>query len=186
MGNAWYNIPKVGHKSFLLTFSVVLSVEQPSSGGWLCRSAAISGDSWNCSGAVTYSAGLALSLCYTGPAAQVRCTHWSKTAYKCQKLHATLIWLNLDLFTISLISHWVWVCVCVYVCCRSTCLPISDTGGRSLMSLDAFRNPTFRGLFLFLLRGEAGSGDQSHRKSLMFWEICLCAFLLRVRWIVFV
>uniref|UniRef100_A0A8C4DW85 Adaptor related protein complex 5 subunit zeta 1 n=1 Tax=Dicentrarchus labrax TaxID=13489 RepID=A0A8C4DW85_DICLA len=28
--------------------------------------------------------------------------------------------------------------------------------GRCLLSLDAFRNPSFRGLFLFLLRGEAG------------------------------
>uniref|UniRef100_A0A7N9AKR6 Adaptor related protein complex 5 subunit zeta 1 n=1 Tax=Mastacembelus armatus TaxID=205130 RepID=A0A7N9AKR6_9TELE len=39
---------------------------------------------------------------------------------------------------------------------RSICLPISESGGRGLLSLDAFRNPSFRGLFLFLLRGEAG------------------------------
>ncbi|XP_030591483.1 AP-5 complex subunit zeta-1 isoform X2 [Archocentrus centrarchus] len=48
---------------------------------------------------------------------------------------------------------------------RSTCLPISEPGGRGLMSLDAFRNPSFRGLFLFLLRGEAGSGDTIDRLS---------------------
>ncbi|XP_042360654.1 AP-5 complex subunit zeta-1 isoform X2 [Plectropomus leopardus] len=48
---------------------------------------------------------------------------------------------------------------------RSTCLPISEPGGRGLLSLDAFRNPTFRGLFLFLLRGEAGSGDTIDRLS---------------------
>uniref|UniRef100_A0A8P4FWM5 Adaptor related protein complex 5 subunit zeta 1 n=1 Tax=Dicentrarchus labrax TaxID=13489 RepID=A0A8P4FWM5_DICLA len=35
--------------------------------------------------------------------------------------------------------------------------------GRCLLSLDAFRNPSFRGLFLFLLRGEAGSGDTIDR-----------------------
>uniref|UniRef100_A0A669CJH9 Adaptor related protein complex 5 subunit zeta 1 n=1 Tax=Oreochromis niloticus TaxID=8128 RepID=A0A669CJH9_ORENI len=39
---------------------------------------------------------------------------------------------------------------------RSTCLPISEPVGRSFVSLDAFRNPSFRGLFLFLLRTEAG------------------------------
>uniref|UniRef100_A0A8C3G039 Adaptor related protein complex 5 subunit zeta 1 n=1 Tax=Cyclopterus lumpus TaxID=8103 RepID=A0A8C3G039_CYCLU len=39
---------------------------------------------------------------------------------------------------------------------RSTCLPISEPGGRGLLSLDAFRSQSFRGLFLFLLRGEAG------------------------------
>uniref|UniRef100_A0AAQ5Z2N2 Adaptor related protein complex 5 subunit zeta 1 n=1 Tax=Amphiprion ocellaris TaxID=80972 RepID=A0AAQ5Z2N2_AMPOC len=39
---------------------------------------------------------------------------------------------------------------------RSTCLPISEPGGRGLLSLDAFRNPSFRGLFLFMLRGEFG------------------------------
>uniref|UniRef100_A0A3Q0RF28 Adaptor related protein complex 5 subunit zeta 1 n=1 Tax=Amphilophus citrinellus TaxID=61819 RepID=A0A3Q0RF28_AMPCI len=48
---------------------------------------------------------------------------------------------------------------------RSTCLPISEPGGRGLMSLDAFRNSSFRGLFLFLLRGEAGSGDTIDRLS---------------------
>ncbi|XP_051243443.1 AP-5 complex subunit zeta-1 isoform X1 [Dicentrarchus labrax] len=46
---------------------------------------------------------------------------------------------------------------------RSACLPISEPGGRCLLSLDAFRNPSFRGLFLFLLRGEAGSGDTIDR-----------------------
>uniref|UniRef100_A0A8C9XTQ3 Adaptor related protein complex 5 subunit zeta 1 n=1 Tax=Sander lucioperca TaxID=283035 RepID=A0A8C9XTQ3_SANLU len=39
---------------------------------------------------------------------------------------------------------------------RSTCLPISEPGGRGLQSPDAYRNPSFRGLFLFLLRGDAG------------------------------
>uniref|UniRef100_A0A3Q4ADU6 Uncharacterized protein n=1 Tax=Mola mola TaxID=94237 RepID=A0A3Q4ADU6_MOLML len=48
---------------------------------------------------------------------------------------------------------------------RSTCLPISEPGGRGLLSLDAFRNTSFRGLFLFLLRGEAGSGDTIDRLS---------------------
>ncbi|XP_041863698.1 AP-5 complex subunit zeta-1 isoform X2 [Melanotaenia boesemani] len=48
---------------------------------------------------------------------------------------------------------------------RSTCLPISEQGSRGLLSLDAFRNPSFRGLFLFLLRGEAGSGDTIDRLS---------------------
>ncbi|XP_077396307.1 AP-5 complex subunit zeta-1 isoform X2 [Festucalex cinctus] len=48
---------------------------------------------------------------------------------------------------------------------RSMCLPISDSGGRSLASMDAFRNPSFRGLFLFLLRGEAGTGDTIDRLS---------------------
>uniref|UniRef100_A0AAQ5ZTP0 Adaptor related protein complex 5 subunit zeta 1 n=1 Tax=Amphiprion ocellaris TaxID=80972 RepID=A0AAQ5ZTP0_AMPOC len=47
----------------------------------------------------------------------------------------------------------------------STCLPISEPGGRGLLSLDAFRNPSFRGLFLFMLRGEAGSGDTIDRLS---------------------
>ncbi|KAM9745659.1 AP-5 complex subunit zeta-1 isoform 2-T2 [Menidia menidia] len=48
---------------------------------------------------------------------------------------------------------------------RSTSVSISEPSGRSLRSLDAFRNPTFRGLFLFLLRGEAGSGDTIERLS---------------------
>ncbi|XP_026180052.1 AP-5 complex subunit zeta-1 isoform X2 [Mastacembelus armatus] len=48
---------------------------------------------------------------------------------------------------------------------RSICLPISESGGRGLLSLDAFRNPSFRGLFLFLLRGEAGAGDTIDRLS---------------------
>ncbi|XP_074534823.1 AP-5 complex subunit zeta-1 isoform X2 [Halichoeres trimaculatus] len=48
---------------------------------------------------------------------------------------------------------------------RSACLPISDTGGRPLLLLDAFRSPSYRGLFLFLLRGEAGSGDTIDRLS---------------------
>uniref|UniRef100_A0A669EVZ1 Adaptor related protein complex 5 subunit zeta 1 n=1 Tax=Oreochromis niloticus TaxID=8128 RepID=A0A669EVZ1_ORENI len=48
---------------------------------------------------------------------------------------------------------------------RSTCLPISEPVGRSFVSLDAFRNPSFRGLFLFLLRTEAGSGDTMDRLS---------------------
>ncbi|XP_041634490.1 AP-5 complex subunit zeta-1 isoform X2 [Cheilinus undulatus] len=48
---------------------------------------------------------------------------------------------------------------------RSACLPISDTAGRPLLSLDAFRSTSYRGLFLFLLRGEAGSGDTIDRLS---------------------
>ncbi|KAM4634360.1 AP-5 complex subunit zeta-1 isoform 2-T2 [Polymixia lowei] len=42
---------------------------------------------------------------------------------------------------------------------RSMYFPISEPGGRGLLSLEAFRSPSYRGLFLFLLRGEAGSGD---------------------------
>lgn len=48
---------------------------------------------------------------------------------------------------------------------RSTCFPISEPGGRGLLSLEAFRSPSHRGLFLFLLRGEAGSGDTIDRLS---------------------
>ncbi|XP_053708169.1 AP-5 complex subunit zeta-1 isoform X1 [Synchiropus splendidus] len=57
---------------------------------------------------------------------------------------------------------------------RSASLAISEQGGRTFRSLDAFRNPTLRGLFLFLLRGESGSGllslyyhhaEESHVKS---------------------
>ncbi|XP_034749659.1 AP-5 complex subunit zeta-1 isoform X2 [Etheostoma cragini] len=48
---------------------------------------------------------------------------------------------------------------------RSTCLPTSEPGGRVLLSPDAYRNPSFRGLFLFLLRGDAGSGDTIDRLS---------------------
>ncbi|XP_019962179.2 AP-5 complex subunit zeta-1 isoform X1 [Paralichthys olivaceus] len=48
---------------------------------------------------------------------------------------------------------------------RSTCSPISEPGGRGLLSLDAFRSPSFRGLFLYLLRAEAGSGDTIDRLS---------------------
>uniref|UniRef100_A0A7N6A2Z4 Adaptor related protein complex 5 subunit zeta 1 n=1 Tax=Anabas testudineus TaxID=64144 RepID=A0A7N6A2Z4_ANATE len=61
---------------------------------------------------------------------------------------------------------------------RSTCLPISDTGGRSLVSLDAFRNPSFRGLFLFLLRGEAG--DTIDRLSTLHEQLAEAASWPRV------
>jgi len=37
--------------------------------------------------------------------------------------------------------------------------PISEAAGRAHVSLEAFRTPAHRGLFLFLLRGEAGSGN---------------------------
>ncbi|KAL0992492.1 hypothetical protein UPYG_G00094000 [Umbra pygmaea] len=50
---------------------------------------------------------------------------------------------------------------------RSACLPLSDPGGRGLTSLEAFRSPVYRGLFLFLLRGEAGSGDTIDRLSML-------------------
>lgn len=43
--------------------------------------------------------------------------------------------------------------------CRSMSLPISESSSRCQLSLDAFRNPAFRGLFLFLLRAETGSGS---------------------------
>ncbi|XP_040918617.1 AP-5 complex subunit zeta-1 isoform X2 [Toxotes jaculatrix] len=48
---------------------------------------------------------------------------------------------------------------------RSACLPISESGRRGLLSLDAFRSTSSRGLFLFLLRMEAGSGDTIDRLS---------------------
>ncbi|XP_035472368.2 AP-5 complex subunit zeta-1 isoform X2 [Scophthalmus maximus] len=48
---------------------------------------------------------------------------------------------------------------------RSTCSPISEPGGRGLLSLDAFRSASLRGLFLYLLRTEAGSGDTIDRLS---------------------
>lgn len=47
------------------------------------------------------------------------------------------------------------------LCCRSACLPIAEAGARGLLPLDAFRNPSFRGLFLFLLRTEAGTGSKN-------------------------
>uniref|UniRef100_A0A8C5G1J6 Adaptor related protein complex 5 subunit zeta 1 n=1 Tax=Gouania willdenowi TaxID=441366 RepID=A0A8C5G1J6_GOUWI len=46
----------------------------------------------------------------------------------------------------------------------SVSLPVSEPSGRGLQQ-DAFRNPGFRGLFLFLLREEAGSGDTIDRLS---------------------
>lgn len=81
---------KVRHTSFLLAFSVVLGVEQPSSGGWFCGSAAISSDNWNCNGAVTYYAGPALSLSYTGLAAQVISRRSYQTTFKCVYHHLTV------------------------------------------------------------------------------------------------
>ncbi|CAL8275005.1 unnamed protein product [Lota lota] len=42
---------------------------------------------------------------------------------------------------------------------RLACSPISEAAGRAHLCLEAFRNPAHRGLFLFLLRVEAGSGD---------------------------
>ncbi|CAN9505833.1 unnamed protein product [Ophioblennius macclurei] len=48
---------------------------------------------------------------------------------------------------------------------RSMSLPIAEPSGRGVRLQDAFRNPSFRGLFLFLLRGEAGSGDTIDRLS---------------------
>uniref|UniRef100_A0A8C6S6J7 Adaptor related protein complex 5 subunit zeta 1 n=1 Tax=Neogobius melanostomus TaxID=47308 RepID=A0A8C6S6J7_9GOBI len=50
---------------------------------------------------------------------------------------------------------------------RSVLLPITEPSARGLQALDAFRNPNFRGLFLFLLRGEAGSGDTIDRLSVL-------------------
>uniref|UniRef100_A0A3Q2UAJ3 Adaptor related protein complex 5 subunit zeta 1 n=1 Tax=Fundulus heteroclitus TaxID=8078 RepID=A0A3Q2UAJ3_FUNHE len=48
---------------------------------------------------------------------------------------------------------------------RSMSSPISEPSSRGLLSLDAFRNPSFRGLFLFLLRVETGSGHTIDRLS---------------------
>ncbi|XP_029363866.1 AP-5 complex subunit zeta-1 isoform X2 [Echeneis naucrates] len=50
---------------------------------------------------------------------------------------------------------------------RATCSPISEAGGQALHSLDAFRSTKFRGLFLYLLRTEAGSGDTIDRLSML-------------------
>lgn len=50
---------------------------------------------------------------------------------------------------------------------RSVLLPITEPSSRGIQALDAFRNPSFRGFFLFLLRGEAGSGDTIDRLSLL-------------------
>ncbi|XP_024920071.1 AP-5 complex subunit zeta-1 isoform X2 [Cynoglossus semilaevis] len=48
---------------------------------------------------------------------------------------------------------------------RTTSTPIAEACGRGLLSLDAFRSPSFRGLFLYLLRTETGSGDTIDRLS---------------------
>ncbi|CAL1588810.1 unnamed protein product [Knipowitschia caucasica] len=50
---------------------------------------------------------------------------------------------------------------------RSVLLPITDPNTRSLQALDAFRNANFRGLFLFLLRNDAGAGDTIDRLGLL-------------------
>ncbi|XP_056262602.1 AP-5 complex subunit zeta-1 isoform X2 [Pseudoliparis swirei] len=63
---------------------------------------------------------------------------------------------------------------------RSTCLPISESGGHGLLSLDAFRSQSFRGLFLFLLRGEAGSGDTIDRLSTLHEQLAETADWPRV------
>ena len=57
--------------AFSLSVFAVAGVGQPGAGGWLCRPAALPGDNWNCGGAPPHSAGSALSLCHTGPTAQV-------------------------------------------------------------------------------------------------------------------
>uniref|UniRef100_A0A665TY42 Adaptor related protein complex 5 subunit zeta 1 n=1 Tax=Echeneis naucrates TaxID=173247 RepID=A0A665TY42_ECHNA len=49
---------------------------------------------------------------------------------------------------------------------RATCSPISEAGGQALHSLDAFRSTKFRGLFLYLLRTEAGSGNYNRLSML--------------------
>ncbi|XP_033826623.1 AP-5 complex subunit zeta-1 isoform X1 [Periophthalmus magnuspinnatus] len=50
---------------------------------------------------------------------------------------------------------------------RSVLFPITEPNTRCIKALDAFRNPTFRGFFLFLLRNEAGSGDTIDRLSVL-------------------
>lgn len=64
----------------LCLVSVVVGVGQPSISGWLCGSAALSGYSWNCSGASPHSAGPALSLCHTRLATQVHRHTYRSTA----------------------------------------------------------------------------------------------------------
>uniref|UniRef100_A0A8D3CEK1 Adaptor related protein complex 5 subunit zeta 1 n=1 Tax=Scophthalmus maximus TaxID=52904 RepID=A0A8D3CEK1_SCOMX len=62
---------------------------------------------------------------------------------------------------------------------RSTCSPISEPGGRGLLSLDAFRSASLRGLFLYLLRTEAGSGHCSYtvKKNSLMIKVFSCHLL---------
>uniref|UniRef100_A0A665TXE2 Adaptor related protein complex 5 subunit zeta 1 n=1 Tax=Echeneis naucrates TaxID=173247 RepID=A0A665TXE2_ECHNA len=53
------------------------------------------------------------------------------------------------------------------VATEATCSPISEAGGQALHSLDAFRSTKFRGLFLYLLRTEAGSDRLSMLHELL-------------------
>lgn len=85
-----------------ISVAAALSMGQPGSGGWLCGSAALSGDSWNCSGAAPHSARPALSLCHTGPAAQVHAHIRYILAKKCPDWFASIIFF---------LSHW----LCVHV-----------------------------------------------------------------------
>lgn len=72
---------------------------------------------------------------------------------RCTSVHNCLIKLSEAPSTLTLLcSHFT----------RSACLPIAEAGTRVLLSLDAFRSPSFRGLFLFLLRTEAGTGSTKH------------------------
>lgn len=136
-----YTVRVVWKNAYMIfpTVSAVFSLGQSSLGGWFCGSAALSGDTRDCSGASSHFVGPALSLCNARTTTQVdmRAQLSIKTILSCQQTE---------------------VCVCLSVCYRSTCLPISEPGGRGLLSLDAFRSPSFRGLFLFLLRAEAGTG----------------------------
>ncbi|XP_030205707.1 AP-5 complex subunit zeta-1 [Gadus morhua] len=50
-------------------------------------------------------------------------------------------------------------CLSATLVLQLRCLALSAAGGRAQLSLEAFRSPAHRGLFLFLLRAEAGSGD---------------------------
>ncbi len=64
---------------------------------------------------------------------------------------------------------WTWCELAMQCCCRSACYQASDRtawdqqGAKVAACLDAFRHPSYRGLFLYILRPEAGTGDTIDR-----------------------
>ncbi|XP_056144103.1 AP-5 complex subunit zeta-1 isoform X2 [Lampris incognitus] len=57
------------------------------------------------------------------------------------------------------------LCATLILQLRSAYFPITEASGRGTLPLEAFQSSTYRGLFLFLLRGEAGTGDTIERLS---------------------